>query len=152
VFIIRLPVANPDVQQQAPLEDQSSPQGPAPRRVLVVDDNVDAAASLAMMLKKMGNDVRTAHDGQSGIEVAQEFRPDAVLLDIGMPVLNGFDAARRIREQPWGKSMVLVALTGWGQDEDRRKSEEAGFDLHLVKPVEPGALQRLLAGVSKTLA
>jgi CheY-like chemotaxis protein len=93
----------------------------------------------------MGNETRAAHDGPQSLDVAAEFRPEVVLLDIGMPVMNGYDAARAIREQPWGREMVLVALTGWGQDDDRRRSREAGFNFHMVKPVDPAELERLLA-------
>jgi CheY-like chemotaxis protein len=102
-----------------------------------------------MMLKLMGHEVRTAHDGISGIEAAAAFRPDIILLDIGMPRLNGYDAAKQIREQPWGRDVTLVALTGWGQDEDRRRSEEVGFNFHVVKPVEPAALEKLVADSAK---
>jgi CheY-like chemotaxis protein len=98
-----------------------------------------------MILKLMGNELRTAPDGQAAVEVAEEYRPDIILLDIGLPKLNGYEACRRIREQPWSNGTVIVALTGWGQDEDRRRSEEAGFDHHLVKPVEVRAMQQLLA-------
>jgi CheY-like chemotaxis protein len=94
----------------------------------------------------MGHDVRDAGDGQEAVEAAEAFWPDVVLLDLGMPRLDGYEAARRIREQPWGKDMVLVALTGWGQDEDRRRTREAGFDTHFTKPVDPSLLERLLAG------
>ena len=111
----------------------------------MVDDNRDAAVSLATLLGVMGNETRTAHDGLEALAVGAAFRPDVVLLDIGMPRLNGYDTARRIRQGPWGRSAVLVALTGWGQDEDRRRSLEAGFDHHLVKPVDLSALQELLA-------
>jgi CheY-like chemotaxis protein len=100
----------------------------------------------------MGNETQTAHDGVEAPDVAAAFRPDVALLDIGMPKLNGYDAAQLIREQPWGKAIVLVAVTGWGQEDDRRRSLEAGFDLHIVKPVEPSALQRLLAEVRATPA
>ena len=103
--------------------------------------------SLAMMLKLMGNEAKTAHDGLEALDVAAAYRPDLILLDIGMPRLNGYDTAKHIRQQPWGKGVVLVALTGWGQDEDRRKSEEAGFDSHMVKPIEPAALEKLLANL-----
>jgi CheY-like chemotaxis protein len=113
----------------------------------VVDDNADAAATLATMLELMGHEVRTAHDGLEGVEAAAEFRPDMILLDIGMPKLNGYDACRRIREQPWGKDVRIAALTGWGQDEDKVRSAEAGFDHHLVKPVDPTALEGVLAVV-----
>ena len=111
----------------------------------MVDDNRDAAESLAELLQISGHETRLAYDGVEAVEAAAAFRPDVVLLDIGLPKLNGYDAARRIREQPWGKTMVLVALTGWGQEEDRQKSSEAGFDGHLVKPVDHDALMKLLA-------
>jgi PAS domain S-box-containing protein len=117
----------------------------AKRRILVVDDNPDSAASLAMLLQISGNETHTAHDGLEALAAAERFRPDVVLLDIGLPQLNGYDACRRIRAEPWGKTMVLIALTGWGQEEDRRKSKDAGFDAHLVKPVDYGALMELLA-------
>jgi CheY-like chemotaxis protein len=113
--------------------------------VLVTDDNVDAATSLAMMLELMGNEVRIAHDGLEAIAAAEEIHPDVILLDIGMPRLNGYDACRRIREHPWGEGIYIVALTGWGQEEDKRRSREAGFDHHLVKPVDPVTLGELLA-------
>jgi CheY-like chemotaxis protein len=121
---------------------------PGPRRrVLDVDDNRDSAESMAMMLKLLGSDVRTAHDGLAAVERAAAFQPDLILLDIGMPGLNGYDACREIRRQPWSNGVVIVALTGWGQEEDKRRSREAGFDQHLVKPVEPTALDRLLASL-----
>ena len=116
-------------------------------RILVVDDNPDSALSLAMMLSMMGHDTRTAHDGEAAVTTAEAFRPQVVLLDIGLPKLNGYEVAQRIRQQEWGTSMFLVAVTGWGQDEDRRRSEDVGMNLHMVKPVEPSALDRLLAGL-----
>jgi PAS domain S-box-containing protein len=116
------------------------------RRILVVDDNQDSADSLAMLLGMTGHEVETAYDGLEAVEAAERVRPDVVLLDLGMPRLNGYDACRRIREQPWGKDVVLIALTGWGQEEDRRRTAEAGFDGHLVKPVDHAALAELLAG------
>jgi PAS domain S-box-containing protein len=115
------------------------------RRILVVDDNKDAATSLALMLDLMGNETQTAHDGLEALAAGATFRPDVILLDIGMPRLDGYATARRVRGEPWGRDVVLVALTGWGQPEDRRRSDEAGFDHHLVKPVEAAALARLLA-------
>jgi CheY-like chemotaxis protein len=93
----------------------------------------------------MGNDTATAYDGQEGVDAAGRLRPDVILFDIGLPRLNGYEAARRIRGEPWGKHPVLIAVTGWGQDEDRRRSREAGFDHHMVKPVDPNALMKLLA-------
>src|SRR5262249_58929769 len=91
-------------------------------------------------------DTRTAHDGLEAVEAAKKFRPDVALLDIGLPKLNGYDACRSIRAQPWGEGMVLIALTGWGQEEDKRRSKEAGFNFHLVKPVDLADLEKLLAG------
>ncbi len=120
---------------------------PARCRILVVDDNQDSADSLAMLLRILGNEVQTARDGLEAIEAAADFRPDCVLLDISLPKLNGYEAARRIRQQQ-GKDVVLVALTGWGQEEDRRRSQEAGFDHHILKPIEFDVLQTLLATIS----
>ena len=113
----------------------------------MVDDNLDAAESLAELLGSMGHEVRAAHDGEAGVATAEEFRPDVVLMDLGMPRLNGYEAARRIRAEPWGRRPFLVALTGWGADEDRRRTRDAGFDRHLVKPVGLDALTRLIADV-----
>jgi CheY-like chemotaxis protein len=120
------------------------------RRILVVDDNRDSATSLAMLLRITGNETRTAHDGIEALAAAEAFVPEVVLLDIGLPRMNGLEVCRRIRERPWGKEMVLVALTGWGQDEDRRKSHEAGFNHHMVKPVDHATLMNLLAGSERT--
>src|SRR5918993_3680553 len=114
-------------------------------RILVVDDNHDSALSLAMMLSIMGHETRTAHDGESAVAAAESFLPDVVLLDIGLPKLNGYEVAQRIREKPWGQSMFLIAVTGWGQEEDRQRSSEVGLNVHMVKPVEPAALERLLS-------
>ena len=98
-----------------------------------------------MLLRFMGNETRTAYDGQEGVAAAGEFRPAVMLLDIGLPKLNGIEACRQIRSQPWGKEIVLIAVTGWGQEEDRRLTHEAGFDYHMVKPVNPKELMKLLA-------
>ena len=114
------------------------------KRVLVVDDNADSAESLSLLLELMGHTVRTAHDGEEALEQAEAFRPELVLMDIGMPRMDGYEAARRLRQLPWAEGVVIVALTGWGQDEDKRRSEEAGFDQHLIKPVDPTALEALL--------
>jgi CheY-like chemotaxis protein len=113
-------------------------------RILIADDNIDSATTLGQLLEMLGNDVSIAHDGLQAVEEAERFRPDIILLDIGMPKLNGYDACGRIRKQPWSKNALLVALTGWGQDDDKRRSREAGFDVHLVKPVDFGALKKLL--------
>jgi CheY-like chemotaxis protein len=120
---------------------------PAPRRILVVDDNLDAAESLGMLLEMLGHEVHTAHDGLEAVGAVAQFQPDVVLLDIGLPKLNGYEAARRIREQNGGTGPVLVALTGWGQEEDRRLSKEAGFDHHMTKPVDFADLQKVLGEI-----
>jgi CheY-like chemotaxis protein/two-component sensor histidine kinase len=145
-FAVHLPLS----ADTADLPAEPSVADPPPatkRRILVVDDNRDSAESLSMLLKLGGHETRTAHDGVEAVEAASAFRPDVVLLDIGLPRLSGYGAARQIREQPWGKKVVLVATTGWGQDEDRRRSEDAGFDAHLIKPVDTAALAKLLAGL-----
>jgi len=116
----------------------------ARHRILVVDDNRDAAESMRVLLKLMSAEARAAFDGLEALEVAATFHPEAVLLDIGMPKLHGYDTARRFRQEEWGKDIVLVALTGWGREEDRRRAEEAGFDGHLIKPVQVSALRQLL--------
>ncbi len=112
-------------------------------KILVVDDNRDAAESLSMLLELKGHEVRRAYDGENALQLAEEFRPQMVLLDLGMPKMNGYEACRRIREQAWGAQMTLIAVTGWGQEDDRRKSTAAGFDGHLVKPVDPETLEEL---------
>lgn len=122
-------------------------QGAAPpRRLLIVDDNRDTAESLGMLLELMGHEVRSAHDGLAAIAEAAQFHPDIILLDIGLPRLNGYDTARRIRGEAWGKDIHLIAVTGWGQDDDRTRAKEAGFDHHLTKPLDIPTLQKLLAG------
>jgi CheY-like chemotaxis protein len=112
--------------------------------VLVVDDNRDAAQTLGLLLELCGHEVRVAHDGREALAIAEAFRPDAVLLDIGLPELDGYAVARALRGEGWARDLELIALTGWGQDEDRQKARDAGFDRHLTKPVDPDALQRLL--------
>jgi len=148
-FVVRLPIHEP--RPAASPAPAPARQPSAGRRILVVDDNHDSAESLAMLLNITGNQTFTAHDGADALDAAAKQRPDVVLLDIGLPTLNGYEVCRRIREEPWGKEMVLIALTGWGQDEDRRRSHEAGFDGHLVKPVNYPALIALLdsLGVAK---
>jgi PAS domain S-box-containing protein len=144
-FIVRLPIARDAARLREPSVGDLT--GVAPRRILVVDDNRDAAESLGMLLEMIGNEVRLAHDGLEAVTAAAEFRPDVVLLDLGLPKLNGYEAARAIREGTGGDGVLLVALTGWGQEEDRRRSRAAGFDHHLTKPVDFEALRKLLASV-----
>ena len=114
------------------------------RRLLVVDDHRESADTLAMLLTVMGHEVEKVYDGQAAIELAARTHPDAVLLDIGLPVMNGYEVARALRNAPESSRMVLIAISGYGQDEDRRRSREAGFDHHLVKPVEPAELARII--------
>ena len=142
-FEVRLPVLKLP-PRQAPPSPLPAIQAATKRRVLVVDDNKDAADSLKMVLRALGHEVHTAYDGEEGIEQAAAVRPEVVFLDLGMPKLNGFEAARQIRENAWGKELRLVAVTGWGQEEDRNRSRAAGFDDHLAKPVELVALQAIL--------
>jgi CheY-like chemotaxis protein/two-component sensor histidine kinase len=135
--------------------EQSMTNGEAPRtqrRILVADDNNDALESLATLLQLSGHEVYTAPNGAAALEFAEQHRPEVALLDIGMPKLDGYEVARRIRAQPWGQRITLVALTGWGQDSDRRRSQEAGFDSHLVKPLDLDKLTDLLAALPATEA
>ena len=143
-FIVRLPAASVDTEAPRVELPAAAPLR-GNRRVLVVDDNLDAAESLAMLLTFAGHETRQAHDGAEAVKAAEQFRPDVVLLDIGLPVMNGYDACRRLRQEPWGRSMLLVALTGWGQEEDREQSRDAGFDAHLVKPVDLEGLLDVIA-------
>ncbi len=142
-FVVRLPRVEPP----EPAEPEREPAviDGAPRRVLVVDDNVDNADSLALYLRQRGHLVDTAFDGDMACQVADRFRPDVVLLDLGLPKLSGHDVCRHIRRQPWGTRTRIIAQTGWGQDTDRHRSREAGFDDHLVKPVAPAELLSLIA-------
>jgi CheY-like chemotaxis protein len=121
--------------------------GTTGRRILIVDDNRDAAISLGMLLELSGYEIETAYDGSAAIDAAARFQPQVILLDIGLPGLDGYEVARRMRSEPWGKQATLVAVTGWGQAEDRERSKAAGFDAHLVKPVDHDALVKLLAEI-----
>jgi CheY-like chemotaxis protein/nitrogen-specific signal transduction histidine kinase len=147
-FIVRVPPAAPAAETAVHEAAAPEPASAVTRRILVVDDNCDSAESLAALLRLTGHEARIAHDGLAAVVAAEEFRPDVVLLDLGLPRLSGIEACRRIREQAWGRSMRIVALTGWGQGEDRRRSREAGFDEHVVKPVSHDALMALLASPS----
>lgn len=144
-FVVTLPVSAHDEHAAHDMAPTSTLSLSPPRhRILIVDDNRDAATTLAMMLRATGAQTQMAHDGIDAIAIAEQFRPDVVVLDLGMPKLNGYDTCRRIRQQPWGREMLLVALSGWGQEEDKRKSQAAGFNAHLVKPVEFSQLQQVL--------
>ena len=131
--------------------DSTAPAAVPPRRVLIVDDNRDAADSLAMLVEHGGHTALVAYDGATALEAVERERPDVVLLDIGLPQMDGHDVCREIRKAPWGRTMRVIALTGWGQEDDRRKSREAGFDAHLVKPVDFEKLLAQLAAGSPAL-
>lgn len=142
-FVVRLPLAACQVPSSPPGAG-AAPSAPR-RRILVVDDNVDAGETLAEALSARGHEARSAPDGASGVALARGFAPEVVVLDLGMPGLDGYETARRLRELPGGADLTLVALTGWGQPDDRRRTQQAGFDAHLVKPIAPAALEGLFA-------
>jgi CheY-like chemotaxis protein len=147
---VRLPLAD-----QPARGDSARPAvGRAVRglRILVADDSVDSALTLTALLAAAGHEVEAVHDGFAALTRAAQFRPHVLVLDIGMPGLNGYDTCRRIRAEPWGRNAIVIAVTGWGSDEDRRRSREAGFDAHLVKPVDPDVLSRALATGFRTAA
>jgi signal transduction histidine kinase len=148
-FVVRLPVVLALAPQPpSNLTETTEPTSPS-LRVLVVDDNVDTAQTLAMLLESLGHDVRTAHTGPTALEAALDYPPNVVLLDIGLPGLNGYEVAKRIRQQPVLDNIVLVAMTGYGRETDRQRSQEAGFDHHLVKPVNFGKVHQILATVAE---
>ena len=143
-FIVRLPASVESSEDAAPA-NSSDAKSVRRVRVLIVDDNIDSADTLTEMLRASGHDVDTAYDGAAGLAAVDSHQPDVVLLDIGLPKVNGYDVARKIRQSDPQRRIVLVAVTGWGQDEDRRRSQHAGFDHHLVKPVDPASLDRIFA-------
>lgn len=145
-FTVRLPLEETPAPTliDPPVPERSEKE--TERKILIIDDNVDAAKSLSFLLSLDGHQLATAHNGPDGLEMAQRFHPDVILLDIGLPGMNGYEVARQIRQSETIKDVLLVALTGWGQEEDRKQSKEAGFDHHLVKPVEPDVLTRILNG------
>jgi PAS domain S-box-containing protein len=151
-FLVRLPMVLAPMVPAKPKPSTTSAKVTSRRRILIVDDNRDTATSLATVLMILGHQTQVAFDGLEALEAARDFQPDVVLLDIGMPKLNGHETARRLRQEPWGHEIVLVAVTGWGQDDDRQRSQEAGFNFHLVKPVDPAALEQILAEVPAPVA
>jgi two-component system, OmpR family, response regulator len=130
-------------------ESHVQPAAPPGLRVLVVDDNVDAAHTLAMLVQLAGHDVRIAYDGPPALTLAQAFQPQVVLLDLNLPAMDGYEVARKLRERPETHEAVLAAVSGWGQLEDRRRSKDAGFDRHFVKPVDPNIITRLLSDAQR---
>ncbi|MBL8910242.1 MAG: PAS domain-containing protein, partial [Archangium sp.] len=151
-FVVRLPVAKGKTMgMPATVPSKPAAAAAARRKVLVVDDNVDAAETLAELISLLGHEVRTAFGGLQGVSLAREFEPELVLMDLGMPQLDGFEACRRIRQESWGEKIVMVAQSGWGQENDKRKTQSAGFDLHLVKPIDVSRLERLLVELPTSL-
>jgi CheY-like chemotaxis protein len=146
-FIVRLPTTAPPPAAEEKLVASAVAATAHGLRVLLVDDNVDSADGLGLLLELQGHEIRVAYDGPTALETARQFRPHVALLDIGMPSMDGYELGRRLHATPETKDVLLVAMTGWGQDEDHRKSREAGFAHHLVKPFEPAVLEKLLAGV-----
>ena len=146
-FIVRLPLLNSTAPLERPVDGVAASRAkaaPRQRRILVVDDSVDSAQTLARLLRLEGHEPYTVHDGLEAVTATAQLRPDVVLMDLGLPSLSGFEACRRIRREPWGESIVIFALTGWGQDADRRRTGDAGFDHHLVKPVDLRVLMSLI--------
>jgi len=148
-FVVWLPAASAP-SEPAPVVSEAATAPSPPRRVLVADDNQDAGNSLAALLRALGHEVHIARDGLEAVAAAEAHRPEFILMDIGMPRLNGYDACRRIREHAWGQDVVITALTGWGQDSDRRRSQDAGFSHHLTKPVDFGTLREMIAALPST--
>jgi CheY-like chemotaxis protein len=146
LFVVRLPLAGQVVRPARSSGSEEAAKPTTGHRVLVVDDNRDGAESLGLLLRRIGHEVRIEHDGPSAIEAAEQFDPRVVLLDIGLPKMNGYEVAARMRER-LGGAVILVAVTGWGQPEDRRRTREAGFDHHMTKPVDFAALKKLLASL-----
>jgi CheY-like chemotaxis protein len=153
-FTVRLPLVDADQGVTEPRATSGAPSVGTPvsvRRVLVVDDNVDGAESLARMVQIFGHEARTAHSGPAALDAAGAFKPHVVFLDIGLPGMNGYEVAQKFRTEPSLSGTVLVALTGWGSEENKRRSREAGFDLHLTKPVEVKAIESILTRVATSL-
>jgi CheY-like chemotaxis protein len=153
-FTVRLPileVSQPDSSKSPVLTDAS--ESPAlKRRILVADDNRDVVESFQMMLRILGHEVQTALDGLEAIEKAEQFRPDVIVLDVGMPMLDGYETASRIRQRPWSRDVVLIAVTGWGNEKDKLKSAAAGFNVHLVKPVDATTILEALDQMDQSRA
>jgi CheY-like chemotaxis protein len=149
-FVTRLPaIAEPAAEPASKPEEKvyATPSG-GPMRVLVVDDNVDSAESMAVLLRLYGHEVRLAHDGEAALEEARSFKPDVMFLDLSLPKMDGYEVARRLRQEPATSGMTLVAMTGYGHEEERRRTQEAGFYSHLVKPVDFDLLRELLSSLS----
>jgi CheY-like chemotaxis protein len=143
-FVVRLPVAEDQITPPAIAQPVSRPRSAKQHRVLIIDDNEDAATSLALLLESEGHDVRTAPDASTGLRLADDFSPEAIVLDIGLPDVDGYEVARLIRQRPAGQTILMIALTGWGQDADKQAARHAGFDFHFTKPVDIDSLLGVL--------
>jgi CheY-like chemotaxis protein len=148
VFTVRMPLAQPPATLPAQPPAASEAPAAAPLRVLVIDDSQDVAQTIGWMLEEMGHDYRLLHDGREALDAARAYQPDAILLDIGMPGMNGYEVCRMLRRDERLGSVPIIAQTGWGQEKDKASAAEAGFDHHLVKPVGFGALEALLASLT----
>jgi CheY-like chemotaxis protein len=145
-FTVRLPISHETVAAPEPKSSHRREQPKAPsRKILVVDDNVDAAVTISALLKKWGHQVQAVYSGQSALEAVHNFRPEIILLDIGLPGMSGYDVAKNLRAEPAAQGVIIAALTGYGQEADRKRSWESGFDYHLTKPPDPHILESLLA-------
>jgi CheY-like chemotaxis protein len=149
-FVVRLPIAAEQRSSESGPEAAVSEERLSGLLVLVVDDNRDAADSLGALLRSLGGEVRVAYDGPSALEMLADFRPDVALMDIGMPRMDGYELARQVRERPDYRDIVLIALTGWGKEEDRRRAQEAGFAYHLGKPAGVAELRSLILATRRT--
>jgi CheY-like chemotaxis protein len=150
-FTITLPRADDSITVQVLPEADSTDATIRPLRILVADDNIDSATSWAALIEQNGHEVVTAHDGRAALELAEKFRPEVMLLDIGMPHMDGYEVAQRIRSRDWGRDAVLIAVTGWGQAKDRAMAAAAGFDEHFTKPLDPSQLARTLRNACRRL-
>jgi len=144
-FLIRLPIVIDAVELQNSVQEDAAGTDERKLRVLVVDDNLGASHMLSTLVKKLGHDVKTAGNGSQAVSLAAEFRPQVILMDLGMPEMDGYQAAQLIRRETWGKEILLIALTGWGQEADRQRTKQTGFDYHIVKPLGLDELKTALA-------
>jgi CheY-like chemotaxis protein len=147
-FVLELPACDPPGARAQDGQRLEEPVAAAALRVLIVDDSRDAAESLAMLVRLSGHEAHTVHDGAGALDAGEHLRPHVVFLDIGMPVLDGYATARQLRQRGWGQAVKLYALTGYGQEQDRQRTRDAGFDRHFVKPIDPGIVEQLLADLS----
>jgi CheY-like chemotaxis protein len=149
VFVVTLPLPPDRSESRSVARPAGNAASAASLKILVVDDNEDGAEALSRLLELCGHEVRMVHDGEAAVAAADEYRPQVMLLDIGLPLIDGYEVCRRVRKQPWGRELAVIALSGWGDPEAQRRGVAAGFDGHLVKPVDESMLLSALAGVEK---